>query len=239
MSKYTDLELALNELLRLYEEDVDRYAVEIRCGVEIPETFDYRRASEALRSLPTIEVSDDCISRKWLLDKAEYGFDKLGEDYDINHMLRDIKTAPSVVPKARPIEMHLDVTDDVVDRAVEQIRAEGEDCISREWVYNELTKVTAVTPTQIDMLSDFTDIIKYAPSVVPTTEQSSKVGEWQITDAYPHNVYCSECHKKFAQTHWAVWEDGSLPRNYCPNCGAKMKGQSDDKERGGRNSKQL
>lgn len=48
------------------------------------------------------------------------------------------------------------------------------------------------------------------------------VGKWQITDAYPHNVYCSECHKKFAQTHWAVWEDGSLPRNYCPNCGAQM-----------------
>lgn len=47
-------------------------------------------------------------------------------------------------------------------------------------------------------------------------------GKWQITDAYPHNVYCSVCHKKFAQTHWAVWEDGSLPRNYCPNCGAQM-----------------
>lgn len=47
-------------------------------------------------------------------------------------------------------------------------------------------------------------------------------GEWQITEAYPHNVYCSECHTKFAQTHWQVWEDGSLPRNYCPYCGAKM-----------------
>ena len=49
-----------------------------------------------------------------------------------------------------------------------------------------------------------------------------KKGKWQITDAYPHNVYCSECHKKFAQTHWAVWEDGSLPRNFCPNCGSRM-----------------
>lgn len=61
-----------------------------------------------------------------------------------------------------------------------------------------------------------------------TTEQSSMVGEWQITDAYPHNVYCSECHKKFAQTHWHVWEDGTLPRNYCPHCGAKMKGADDE-----------
>ena len=60
-----------------------------------------------------------------------------------------------------------------------------------------------------------------AADVVPVRH-----GRWQITDAYPHNVYCSECHKRFAQTHWAVWEDGSLPRNYCPNCGAKMNGEA-------------
>ena len=50
---------------------------------------------EWINSLPTIEVSEDCISRKWLFDKAEFEFDKLGEDYDINLMLRDIKNAPS------------------------------------------------------------------------------------------------------------------------------------------------
>ena len=61
-------------------------------------------------------------------------------------------------------------------------------------------------------------------SQLPIYRQEQKVGKWQITDAYPHNVYCSECHKRFAQTQWEVWEDGSLPRNYCPNCGAKMEG---------------
>ena len=57
----------------------------------------------------------------------------------------------------------------------------------------------------------------------PTVEaEPVRHGYWQITEAYPHNVYCSECHTKFAQTHWAVWEDGSLPRYYCPHCGARM-----------------
>lgn len=59
---------------------------------------------------------------------------------------------------------------------------------------------------------------------IPATDVRPVVrGKWKITDAYPHNVYCSECHKKFAQTHWTVWEDGSLPRNFCPNCGADMR----------------
>lgn len=52
-------------------------------------------------------------------------------------------------------------------------------------------------------------------------------GEWLITDTYPHNVYCSECYTTFAQAHWGVWEDGSLPRNFCPNCGADMRGNKE------------
>lgn len=48
-------------------------------------------------------------------------------------------------------------------------------------------------------------------------------GEWKITKAYPHKVYCGECYKTYAQENWEVWKDGSLPRNFCPNCGASMK----------------
>ena len=65
----------------------------------------------------------------------------------------------------------------------------------------------------------------YAESAQPRC-----TGHWHITDAYPHNVYCSECHKRFAQTHWAVWKDGSLPRNFCPNCGVKREGVNNESD---------
>lgn len=63
-------------------------------------------------------------------------------------------------------------------------------------------------------------IINWLDNLPSAEPQERKTGYWQITDAYPHNVYCSKCHKRFAQTHWAVWEDGSLPRKFCPNCGS-------------------
>lgn len=73
------------------------------------------------------------------------------------------------------------------------------------------------------------DAIKYDQELrlLPSAQPERKRGKWNITDAYPHNVYCSECNTRFAQTHWAVWEDGSLPRNFCPNCGAYMGGEQD------------
>lgn len=61
----------------------------------------------------------------------------------------------------------------------------------------------------------------------PADVEPVRHGRWEITDAYPHTAYCSECHKRYAQTHWSVWEDGSLPREYCPNCGARMDGEQD------------
>ena len=50
-----------------------------------------------------------------------------------------------------------------------------------------------------------------------------KHGKWKETDAFPHNVYCSNCYKTYCQSHWSVWENGTLPRDFCPNCGADMR----------------
>ena len=95
------------------------------------------------------------------------------------------------------------------------------DLISRQ----ALIDATWFEPSYTDPLNALTEV-RDRLKALPSAQPERKKGKWQITDAYPHNVYCSECHKKFAQTHWAVWEDGSLPRNFCPNCGADMREES-------------
>lgn len=64
----------------------------------------------------------------------------------------------------------------------------------------------------------------------PTIEgEPVRRGHWLYTEAWPHRVYCSVCYRTYALKHWQVWEDGSLARAYCPNCGAKMEGGEDGK----------
>lgn len=84
-------------------------------------------------------------------------------------------------------------------------------------ISGDIEHMVRASATVIEMIQD-------APSIeVLSAPPERKTGRWEITEAYPHNVYCSECHKIFAQKHWEVWFDGSLPRNYCPNCGADMR----------------
>ena len=93
----------------------------------------------------------------------------------------------------------------------------SEDCISREDLLKHAYKREGVLSVSVDS-------IKLAPSVVPTAEQSSMVGEW-IThyDTFSSDdgsgvdvafgLDCSFCGR---------WVEFAEP--FCPNCGAKMKG---------------
>ena len=111
----------------------------------------------------------------------------------------------------------------------------SEDCISREGVYRAI-----IICGEVDNdLNHLYEVIENEPSVLPrrscyrcglrgdcedstvrTTEQSSTVGEWyrQTTDHFDY-WECSEC-------GMGVGLDDI--KNYCPNCGAKMKGADDE-----------
>lgn len=57
----------------------------------------------------------------------------------------------------------------------------------------------------------------------PTIEER-EAGKWLYTDAYPHWMYCDRCHKRIVPNKEWI-ELYNIPTNYCPNCGANMKGE--------------
>ena len=79
-----------------------------------------------------------------------------------------------------------------------------------------------VSPSEA--VNDFQSIVDEQPTVSP--DEVRGVGEWKKTDAFPHRVYCSNCFKTIVPNEeYAFWCEGIMPRNYCPNCGAKMEGE--------------
>lgn len=114
------------------------------------------------------------------------------------------------------------------------------DLISREALKEALKEAHANFELTFDIntYGEVINIINNAPTIDISKEVWNKSnellnkrlsylerpqGEWKITEAYPHKVYCGECYKTYAQENWEVWKDGSLPRNFCPNCGADMR----------------
>ena len=54
--------------------------------------------------------------------------------------------------------------------------------------------------------------------------QEPKTGHWIVaSDGYGDNAYICEC-SECKDTVW-VYKDADRKWNYCPNCGAKMKGE--------------
>lgn len=76
----------------------------------------------------------------------------------------------------------------------------------------------------IQLINDAADALEAADERIAELEkQLPKEGEWLRTDAFPHRIYCSVCYKTYVPNdRWQIWVDDELPKNYCPNCGAKM-----------------
>lgn len=79
------------------------------------------------------------------------------------------------------------------------------------------------------LLSDAADALEAADKRTADLEaQLSKEGEWLRTDAFPHRIYCSVCYKTYVPNdRWQIWVDGDIPKKFCPNCGARMKGEQE------------
>ena len=81
----------------------------------------------------------------------------------------------------------------------------------------------------LTLLHDAADALEAAEKRTADLEaQLPKEGEWLRTDAFPHRIYCSVCYKTYVPNdRWQIWVDGDIPKKFCPNCGARMKGEQE------------
>ena len=156
------------------------------------------------------EMMDDLIRRKDAIDLVEKHY-RAHDNDELELIAYEVGRLPSAQSNLQPTCNQL-----ATDAISRQAAIDGADAI--------IARDTSGNNDVVKAMTAWKSYVEALPSVQPERPK----GKWNMTDAYPHNVYCSECHTRFAQTHWAVWEDGSLPRNFCPNCGAYMGGKNDE-----------
>ena len=101
-----------------------------------------------------------------------------------------------------------------------EIRSGADDLISRKALLDEFDRVCVkrvmAHGASVNLEIDFVRAVQQASAVDPHEH-----GRWRTTNAYPHHLYCSACHKTYlANAEWLNTLD--IPTEYCPNCGAKM-----------------
>lgn len=209
MSKYIKLDETVNTLIELCA----------KLGGQQQAETGVRLAIVYVNDLPTIEVSEDCISREYMLEKAQE-WKNMYPDSDtareaLTMLMNEIDNAPSVIPKKRTDKP--DFAD--CEKCSKTYGTLG--CcstVNNKWVYFCLEGM-------IDYA--YTRGYKDAPSVVPSRE----TGKWVLDpNGMDWNIpawRCSEC--GFVANYIGVEANGlgSNPMNwagsnYCPNCGARM-----------------
>lgn len=158
---------------------------------------------------------DDLIRREDAIDAVIERIKQIGYEgnpyvLSIRQTIRDLPSAqPELIEKAAYI------------RGFEQGRTQGMiDSQGGEEMNKQRKVLITITYNEMGIIID-----TKAEEVAQPTIQPRK-GKWHYTDAYPHWMCCDQCFKKFLPNREWV-ELYNIPTNYCPNCGADMRGGRD------------
>lgn len=70
---------------------------------------------------------------------------------------------------------------------------------------------------------DFKRAIKKIPKGIIVDVSPVRHGRWEMNSDRPDNIICTNCDAGFD-----VWKHEAKDFNYCPNCGADMRGSNDE-----------
>lgn len=171
---------------------------------------------------PTIEPCEDSISREWIKDYCKKQIDH----YEMRKKRILSEKAISYDPK-------------------KQIEGFEEEITIYKWILREVAKVPPVAPNRPkgldELVEGFAKALTYEDVVAAEAEakgyaqgfkdgmESRPSGEWIITEQdnghkWTHRK-CSECGKGIIEPL------GVSIMNYCPNCGARMKGADNEHDK--------
>ena len=92
-----------------------------------------------------------------------------------------------------------------------------DDIISRTAAVDKLRRYQKQADTQKGIDTAILELC-----MMPPIRQRQTRGKWVVNETAPYNVYCSSCWTKYVSSKLELWNDGTLPRAFCPNCGARM-----------------
>ena len=95
-------------------------------------------------------------------------------------------------------------------------RADAIEAVAQQWLFEASAESPYVNDDDID---DYRKLAEELLSDIPSAEAVQ--GEWIDIDNYYRLATCSRCHKV---TMFEKWGEYTKPYDFCPNCGAKMKG---------------
>ena len=171
------------------------------------------------------EPCDDCVSRQAVIEQIKANYLASEDIISLANGLEDsVKTLPSVYPQNTDVldEIRAEIKDIMSSLIIQSIAngtplAESDDCVSRKAI-EEIKEIMTDINGDAVYVARMTDIRKL-PSVQPKRDK----GEWHKGEWYIYQDYWYECSKCGCLRYMPTFTE-----NYCPNCGADMRTESEE-----------
>ena len=87
--------------------------------------------------------------------------------------------------------------------------------------FNGITNAMSISVAQAKFYPTKAELDELCDMAIEALSADAVHGEWIDIDNYYRMATCSHCHKV---TMFEKWGEYTKPYDFCPNCGARMKG---------------